>query len=78
MNTVFVFCWPSGVLNIDLNLTETRFEQILDGVEEKAHPPVPIAEYAYYVNELKANDKEEFEKEYNVSSGYYRELENHP
>lgn len=41
---------------------------ISDNVEEKAHAPVPIAEYAHYVNELKANDNEELQKEYDVSN----------
>ena len=33
------------------------------------HPPVPVAEFAHYVNEMKANENYEFQKEYDVSNG---------
>jgi hypothetical protein len=38
-------------------------------VEEKAHSPVPLAEFSHYVKELKANDNHEFQKQYDVSQG---------
>jgi hypothetical protein len=33
------------------------------------HPPVPVAEFEHYVNEMKANENYEFQKEYDVSNG---------
>jgi hypothetical protein len=33
------------------------------------HPAVPVAEFAHYVNEMKANENYEFQKEYEVSNG---------
>ncbi|CAB4034452.1 receptor-type tyrosine- phosphatase delta-like, partial, partial [Paramuricea clavata] len=35
-----------------------------DDTEKKEYPPVPVAEFAHYVNELKANDNCEFQKQY--------------
>ncbi|CAB4035390.1 receptor-type tyrosine- phosphatase S [Paramuricea clavata] len=35
-----------------------------ENVEENVHPPVPIAEFEHYVNEMKANENYEFQKEY--------------
>ena len=36
-------------------------------IKKKKYPPVPIAEFAHHVNELKANKNLEFQKEYDVS-----------
>jgi hypothetical protein len=38
------------------------------------HPPVPVAEFAHYVNEMKANENYEFQKEYDVSNGNTLEI----
>ncbi len=36
-------------------------------VDETKHPLVPVAEFAHYVNEMKANENYEFQSEYDVS-----------
>ncbi|CAB4029490.1 receptor-type tyrosine- phosphatase S, partial [Paramuricea clavata] len=43
-----------------------KISKITNGVhvEENVHPPVPIAEFEHYVNEMKANENYEFQKEY--------------
>ena len=41
---------------------------ILGFVEENKHPPVPVAEFAHYVNELKENDNYAFQSQYDVST----------
>ena len=33
---------------------------------KQAHPPVPISEFAHYVNEMKEKDNGEFNKEFEV------------
>ena len=67
---IFVFNVLCAAITFWCMHVEHWFElYILDDLEEKAHPPVPIPEYAHYVNELKENDNEEFEKEYDVSNG---------
>ena len=43
-------------------------KKLLKGdAEGKKYPPVPVEEFAHYVNEMKANKSYEFEKEYEVS-----------
>ena len=43
-------------------------KKLLKGdAEGKKYPPVPVEEFAHYVNEMKADKNYEFEKEYKVS-----------
>jgi hypothetical protein len=39
-------------------------------VEETEHPAVPVAEFAHYVNEMKARENYAFQGEYDVSAMY--------
>ena len=52
-------------------MPELRFfncKKLLKGNGDgKKYPPVPVEEFAHYVNQMKANNKHEFEKEYEVS-----------
>ncbi|CAB4001321.1 receptor-type tyrosine- phosphatase S-like isoform X11 [Paramuricea clavata] len=50
--------------NLDEDNQEGIYLNKNDDVEENVHPPVPVAEFAHYVNEMKANDNYEFQKEY--------------
>ena len=43
-------------------------KKLLKGdADPKKYPPVSVEEFAHYVNEMKANNNYEFEKEYEVS-----------
>ena len=43
---------------------------LLEKVNQEKHSPIPVAEFAHYVSELKANDNYEFQSEYDVSITY--------
>ena len=47
-----------------------------ENADEKAHPPVPVEEFAHYVNEMKENDYDAFQKEYDVSTRIDNILDN--
>ena len=52
-------------------MSELRFsnsKKLLKGnADGKKYPPVPVEEFAHYVNEMKAKNNYKFEKEYEVS-----------
>ncbi|CAB3997379.1 receptor-type tyrosine- phosphatase epsilon-like isoform X2 [Paramuricea clavata] len=52
------------ILNETNETNEGIYSNEADDDQGKAHPPVPVAEFAHYVNELKANEKHEFQKQY--------------
>ena len=50
------------------NVFRIIYNCVLKGdTDGKKHPPVPVEEFAHYVNEMKANNNYEFQKEYDVS-----------
>ncbi|XP_028402584.1 receptor-type tyrosine-protein phosphatase F-like isoform X2 [Dendronephthya gigantea] len=56
---------PEDVQPVNGN-NECIYSNDSGNVDRKGHQPVPIAEFAHYVNELRENENHEFQKEYNA------------